>query len=183
MKKILLLMTALLMGVTLSAQNTTGQPQKMLRYRGSVELDGGMAFATMPLDEIRGGTFGGVVGTTHGIELWDCWTIGLGAAIGAGYSAAEYFDEEGIGLIFSGYLHTDYAFLKGAKVRPYVFGRIGYAACDCGAGLAWGTGAGVRFNDRWDLGLGYKQGYDIFSETGKLEHLIHVVFLQFAFRF
>lgn len=112
MGKIFCLCIALCLAVGLSAQN-----EPFLRYRGLVDLEGGIAYNlnTAQTVSINNMQFFTTVTTTHGIQMEQCF-VGLGV----GYMHS-YRDKENICPIYGAFRYT----WEKSKLKPFADVRLG----------------------------------------------------------
>lgn len=148
MKKLVTILIAFAaMTLTLSAQ------EKSIRYRGAVEIDGGITTLKETGDPVWDYA-GALVVTTQGIEINRCLTIAAGLGIGGSRVArSDGETDPEIGGAVTIFLHTDYAFMKDSDFRPYVSARAGMLGSQGVSGLSCGLGAGVYALNHWKLGV------------------------------
>ncbi len=144
---------------------TSASAEFTIRYKGYVDLNGGVMIPPSNTSLSTGSNVG--VSTSHGVELFD------GLFLGAGIDLEGYFHNEEYG---SSYEYTEleaaifgaaffdvrYNFLRGRKVSPFVGTRFGggWQSCDETGLFYFSPSVGVTFNftERFglDLGLAYK---------------------------
>lgn len=156
MKKILLILTILLIG----ASTATAQ----VRYKGYVDLQGGVMVPPGNSDYETGPSFG--ISTSHGVELFGGLFLGGGLDItGCFYTYEDYYsheDETDAGAFINVFADVRYNFLRGRKVSPFVGTRIGggWQSYDEAGVFLFNPSVGVTFNftKRFglDVGLNYK---------------------------
>lgn len=156
MKKILLILTILLIG----ASTVTAQ----VRYKGYVDLQGGVMVPPGNSDHETGPSFG--ISTSHGVELFGGLFLGAGLDItGHFYSYDVYNSDEtetDAGAFINVFADVRYNFLRGRKVSPFVGTRIGggWQSFDEAGVFLFNPSVGVTFNftKRFglDVGLNYK---------------------------
>ena len=181
MKRVCILILLTLPSVLMSAQESRN-PAKV-RYRGDVGLNAGGTFTYFSGEKAPTWmAFGAAASTTHGVEFNESATLGAGVGLGAALGGAwgDESEEVEVSPVISAYLHFDYAFCRGKKVRPWLGVRAGYGGTAFGSGVSAGPGMGIRIKNSWDIGLWYREiiGYD----EGKY-FLSHSPFLGFAWRF
>ncbi len=156
MKKILLILTILLIG----ASTVTAQ----VRYKGYVDLQGGVMVPPGDSDHETGPSFG--ISTSHGVELFGGLFLGAGLDItGHFYNYDVYNSDEtetDAGAFINVFADVRYNFLRGRKVSPFVGTRIGggWQSYDEAGVFLFNPSVGVTFNftKRFglDVGLNYK---------------------------
>lgn len=162
MKKILLILTILLIG----ASTVTAQ----VRYKGYVETNGGVF--------IPGNYYGtgGMVGisTSHGVELFQGLFVGLG--IDGNYvtyteptNSRYHEDEADYAGNFAVFAEGRYNFLRSRRVSPFVGLRIGggYEGVEEQGCFYFSPAVGVTINITKKFGLDASIGYSLWSGKGE----------------
>lgn len=163
MKKILLILTILLMG----ASAVTAQ----IRYKGYVETSGG---AFIPSNYY--GT-GGMVGisTSHGVELFQGLFVGAGLDLNyvtftePSSRGSSYGDESDYSAELAFFAEGRYNFLRGRRVSPFVGMRIGggYEGVEEQGCFYFSPAVGVTINITKRFGLDASLGYSLWSGKGE----------------
>ena len=178
MKKFLFAALLVMIPCMLKAQTKSG-----IRYRGSVGLSAGVT-AVIPvgvtIEDTKYASITSYVETVHGIEFNNAATVGVGIAGGPHlHSKLDDYNQIVPGLDF--FLHFDYAFLQGKKVRPVLGTRAGYALSETIAGPHIDAGFGMRIKDQWDLGIWYRPTIGVLP-SDRVD-IGHSLYLAFAWRF
>ena len=166
MKKILLILTILLMGA--------GAATAQIRYKGYVETNGGVFIPGQYY-----GT-GGMVGfsTSHGVELFKGLFVGAGIDAnyvtftepGTGRHAVDEADYSGNFAVFA---EGRYNFLRGRRVSPFVGLRIGggYEGVEEQGCFYFSPAVGVTINITKRFGLDASVGYSLWSSRDTHEDI------------
>ncbi len=174
-----MILVTLLTSVLMSAQES--QSPTKVRYRGDVGLNAGATFTYyLGKNDPTWMAFGTAVNTTHGVEFNEVATLGAGFGIGAAFGGTWDDDNEELSPVYSFYLHFDYTFCRGRKVRPWIGIRSGYGGSSFGYGFNVGPGIGIRIKNSWDIGLWYRE---IIAFNDGNNYFSHSPYLGFAWRF
>ena len=176
MKKVIFLLIAVALT---GAGFNSAKAQTTVRYFGNVELTPGCDFLVEPSNPYPAWLFC-MIGTTHGIEINESLSIGVGIGGGLEYCFPKG-DEARANFFYDFYLGADYVFMRGSRFRPYVDARIGMFNRFL-PNVMWTAGGGVRIDEHWDVGLMFKQIWNFFDD-GEIYNSHHIPMLRFAYRF